>query len=243
MTDLGATAAAIAERWNLLQVRLATTAEAVGRDPATVRIVAVTKGFGIDVVRAARRAGVERFGENRVAEAEGKVISVPDVEWHLIGHLQSNKVRRAVLMFPWLHAIDSVALLQRVDGLALELGMQPQVLLQVNLTGSPTQHGFSFRDLESDSSGRTALVQSMSRLRAVRVEGLMGIGPLTSETEASRAAFARLRQLRGELEGAVGRPLPELSMGMSGDLESAVAEGATLVRVGTALFGERPITD
>ena len=240
MTEKDALAAAIAERWARVQGRIDEAAADADRDPNRVRVVAVTKGFGIDVVRAARRAGLERFGESRVQEAEAKVVSVPDVEWHLIGHLQSNKARRAVVMFPWLGAIDSIALLERVDALAVELGLRPRVLLQVNLTGSASQHGFGLSELGSGGADRTQLTRAMASTRAARIEGLMGIGPLTSQADASRAAFARLRQLRDELEQVAGQALPELSMGMSDDLESAVAEGATLVRAGTALFGERP---
>lgn len=240
MTDTDQLAAAIAGRWAQVQARIDAAAADAGRDPARVRVVAVTKGFGIEVVRAARRAGLERFGENRVQEAEPKVASAPDAEWHLVGHLQSNKARRAVALFPWLEAIDSAALLERVDALAGELGLRPRVLLQINLTGSASQHGFGLGELGPGGSGRTGLARSVASIRAVQVQGLMGIGPLTSQADASRAAFARLRQLRDELEQATGKPLPELSMGMSADLESAVAEGATLVRAGTALFGERP---
>lgn len=233
-------AAAIRERSAEVRRRIERAAEAAGRDPANVRVVAITKGFGLDVVRAARHAGLERFGENRVAEAEAKVVSAPDAEWHLVGHLQSNKARRAVAMFAWIHAIDSISLLERVDALAAELEVEPRVLVQVNLTGAPSQHGFPLGALALGAPDRAALVESASGLRGVRVLGLMGIGPLTSQSDDSRAAFARLRQLRDELRDAMGIPLPELSMGMSGDLEAAVAEGATLVRVGTALFGERP---
>jgi hypothetical protein len=240
MTDMDPLAAAIAERRAQVQARIDAAAAAAGRDPARVRVVAVTKGFGIEVVRAARRAGLQRFGENRVQEAEPKVVSAPDAEWHLVGHLQSNKARRAVALFPWLEAIDSVALLERVDALAGELGLRPRVLLQVNLTGLASQHGFGLGELGSGGRDRTELARSVASIRAVQVQGLMGIGPLTSQADTSRAAFARLRQLRDELEQATSRPLPELSMGMSADLESAVAEGATLVRAGTALFGERP---
>jgi hypothetical protein len=240
MTDTDALATAIGERWTALRRRIERAADAAGRDPEAVRVVAITKGFGVDVVRAARHAGLERLGENRVAEAEPKVVSVPDVEWHLVGHLQSNKARRALVLFPWIHAVDSVALLERLDGLAVELRLPPRVLIQVNLTGAPTQHGFALGALEGGAADRSALVASGSRLRAVRVVGLMGIGPLTTRPEDSGEAFARLRRLRDELQEAMETPLPELSMGMSGDLEAAVVEGATLVRIGTALFGERP---
>jgi pyridoxal phosphate enzyme (YggS family) len=240
MTDTDQLAAAIAGRWAQVQARIDAAAAAGGRDPAGVRVVAVTKGFGSEVVRAARRAGLVRLGVDRVQEAEPKVAAAADAEWHLVGHLQSNKARRAVALFPWLEAIDSVALLERVDVLAGELGLRPRVLLQVNLTGSASQHGFELDELGPGARDRTGLARSVASIRAVQVQGLMGIGPLTSQADASRAAFARLRQVRDGLEQATGKPLPELSMGMSADLEFAVAEGATLVRAGTALFGERP---
>ena len=240
MTGIDPLSTAIAERWADLGRRIDSAASANGRDPADVRVVAVTKGFGVEVVRAARRAGLGRFGESRIQEAEAKILAVPDAEWHLVGHLQSNKARRAVLNFPWIHAIDSLDLLERVEALAGDEGRQPRVLLQVNLTGLPTQHGFGVGELGAGTPGRAALAASLAALRSASVTGLMGIGPQSLDAIASRAAFARLRHLRDDLADTVGRPLPELSMGMSADLESAVAEGATLIRVGTGLFGERP---
>lgn len=233
-------AAAVAERWASVQKRIIDAAEAAGRDPGEVRVVAVTKGFGVEVVRAAHRAGLRRFGENRLQEAEAKVAAVPGGEWHLVGHLQSNKARRAVLAFDWIHAIDSIDLLERVGLLAAQEGREPRLLLQANLTGSASQHGFPPAELEAGGAARRLLATRLFEPPAMALVGLMGIGPLPGDSHASRAAFAQLRALRDGLEQESGRALPELSMGMSADLELAVAEGATLVRLGTALFGERP---
>jgi pyridoxal phosphate enzyme (YggS family) len=204
-----------------------------------VRVVAVTKGFGPEVVRAAIASGLGRFGENRVQEGEAKLAAAPDAEWHLIGHLQSNKARRAVAAFRWLHGVDSVKLLRRVDEAAHEHGGRPRILLQVNVSEAGGQHGLSPSAL-ADSAAIGDLVAGMTTVISVDVVGLMGIGPFTDDPAISRSAFATLRRLRDRLQDASGTPLPELSMGMSADLEPAVLEGATLVRVGTALFGERP---
>jgi len=202
-------------------------------------VVAVTKGFGPEVVGAALAAGLSRFGENRVQEGEAKLPAAPDAEWHLVGHLQSNKVRRAVAAFRWLHGVDSVKLLRRVDEAAHEHGGRPRVLLQVNVTEAGSQHGLSPSGL-ADAVAIGDLVAGLTAVASVDVMGLMGLGPFTDDPALSRSAFATLRRLRDRLQDASGMALPELSMGMSADLEPAVLEGATLVRVGTALFGERP---
>jgi len=239
MTDVEAMAVAIAQRWTDVRRRIERTAEAAGRDPATVRVVAVSKGFGVDVVRAALTVGLRAFGESRVQEAEPKVAAIPEVDWHLVGHLQSNKARRAVAAFATIDAVDSLELLNRLEAVASELGVTRRALLQVNLTAAPGQHGFDSRDLDAAArDGR--LAAALGARHAVTVAGLMGIGPFTDDATASRAAFAGLRGLRNRLEEASGRALPDLSMGMSGDLEAAVVEGATELRLGTALFGPRP---
>jgi PLP dependent protein len=231
--------AAVAAGWVEVRRRIEAAAAEAGRDPSEVRVVAVTKGFGPEVVTAARRAGLERFGENRVQEGESKIAAAPDAEWHLIGHLQSNKARRAVEGFSWIEGVDSIGLLRKIDQAAHDLEIRRQILLQVNVAAAATQHGFAAADL-AGGLGREELVAALDRTTAVDVVGLMAIGPLTDEPAISRSAFATLRRLRDELRGASGLPLLELSMGMSADLEAAVLEGATLVRVGSALFGERP---
>lgn len=224
----------IRARTDALLGRLRRAALTAGRDPDGFRLVAVTKGFGAPVVLAAREAGLTAFGENRVQEAAAKVEAVPDVEWHLVGRLQSNKARAALRLFGTIHSVDSVALLERLERIAHDDGRRPALLLQVNVTGDASKAGFAAAALDS------RLVAALRQLHAARVVGLMTIGPMHAPPDAARAAFARLRELRDRLQDALARPLPELSMGMSADAEAAVAEGATLVRVGTAIFGPRP---
>lgn len=221
----------IGERHARLRARLEAAAAANGHDPAAIRIVAVTKTHPIEVVRRAVDAGLTRFGENRVQEAEPKIAALPDVEWHLIGHLQSNKARRAVAWFRTIHSIDSVELLRRVMTIAEETGRSPRLLLQVNVTGEATKSGLAPEALE--------MPELVTAAREAGIAGLMTIGPMGASVEEARACFRRLRELRDRLREVTGLPLPELSMGMTADAEAAAAEGATLVRIGTALFGPR----
>ena len=223
---------AIAERALALRQRIDAAAERAGRDPATVRILAVTKTWPVEVCRAALAAGLPMLGENRVQEAEPKVAALPEAEWHLVGGLQSNKVRRAVAAFDVIHSIDSEALLSRVYRAAHDAGRSPRILLQINTTGEPQKGG-----LTAAEALRPALAAALHSLRHAQPVGLMTIGRAGGDPQA---AFAALRRLRDELEQRGGLPLPELSMGMSGDWEAAVHEGATLLRIGTALFGRRP---
>jgi pyridoxal phosphate enzyme (YggS family) len=204
-----------------------------------VRLVAVTKGFGSGVIRVASRAGMARFGENRVQEAIPKMAAALGAEWHLVGRLQANKVRPAVRSFAAIHSVDSLDLLARIDRIAGEEGRAPSVLLQVNVTGEESKAGFPAEWFAAAARAPGALSAGLASVGAARVVGLMTIGPI-GEAEASRRAFAALRDLRDRLQELVGAPLPELSMGMTADAESAVAEGATLVRIGTAIFGPRP---
>ena len=224
--------AEIAERAGVLRARLDAAAERAGRDPASVRIVAVTKTWPVEVAAAAVEAGLTALGENRVQEALPKLAALPAAEWHLIGRLQSNKARAALSAFAWLHAVDSVALLRRLEGLAHDLGRRPRVLLQVNVTGEPQKAGFDPSTLAARD-----LAVALGDTTALDVVGLMTIARADADP---RPAFVALRTLGDELRQRTGLPLPELSMGMSGDVEEAVEEGATLVRVGTALFGPRP---
>lgn len=230
----------IRSRHDALVVRLRAAAEAADRDPEAVRVVAVTKGFDLAAVRAARMAGLSRFGENRVQEAIPKVAAVPDAEWHLVGRLQGNKARPAASAFAVIHSVDSLELLRRLDRIAAEESLAPTLLLQVNVTGEASKAGFPLTWFEGELRRRGALLAALSDLSSVRVSGLMTIGPAGARSAEARSAFATLRRLRDALQQLAGRPLPELSMGMSGDAEAAVAEGATLVRVGTAIFGPRP---
>jgi PLP dependent protein len=232
--------ARLRERLALLEGRLRTRAEAAGRDPDGFRLVAVTKGFGIDAVHLAVRAGLTRLGENRVQEALPKVAAEPAAEWHLIGHLQSNKARRAVEAFSWIHSVHEPALLDRIEALAHDANATPRLLLQVNLSGEATKAGWDTERFADALRPGSDLVAALARLRQARVLGLMTIAPFGATEDQARTVFRRLRELRDRLEQISGARLPELSMGMSADAGAAVAEGATLVRIGTSLFGPRP---
>jgi PLP dependent protein len=218
----------IRERHERLLERLRAVADANGHDPARLRIVAVTKTHPVEVVRAAVDAGLTRLGESRVQEAEPKLAAEPEVEWHFIGRLQSNKARRVVAGFGVIHSVDSLGLLARIERLAAEEGRAPRVLLQVNVAGEASKAGLEPGALDEVVVPRT-----------VPLVGLMTIAPMHASADDARFAFGRLRELRDALEQRLGTELPELSMGMSGDAEAAAAEGATLVRIGTALFGPR----
>ena len=217
-------------RHDRLLARLQDAAEANGHDPARLRILPVTKGWPLDVVGTAVRAGFTMLGESRVQEAEPKVAALPDVEWHLVGRLQANKARRAVRAFAMIHSVDSAALLARLVRLSGEEGRSPRLLLEVNLSGEGSKAGLAPDDVPGLAG----------ELAAGGVVGLMTIARQGASVTEARATFRRLRELRDRLEQASGVGLAELSMGMSDDAEAAAAEGATLVRIGTALFGPRP---
>jgi pyridoxal phosphate enzyme (YggS family) len=217
-------------RYDRLLLHLRAVTAAHGHDPERLRILAITKTHPIEVVRSARDAGLTMLGENRIQEAEPKIAAVPDLEWHLVGHLQSNKARRAVRLFAVIHSVDSVEQLARLDELAGEEGRGPRLLLQVNVSGEAAKSGME--------PARLADVRAAPR--AARLVGLMTMAPMGAGEAEARAIFGGLRRLRDELQARLGTPLPELSMGMSADADAAAAEGATLVRIGTALFGPRP---
>jgi pyridoxal phosphate enzyme (YggS family) len=218
--------------------RIQKAALDAGRDPAGVRLLAVSKTFSLDHVRAAAAAGQEDFGENRVQEALQKIDGTADlkIRWHLIGTLQSNKVRKAVPRVSAIHSVDSRRLLEAIDAAALEAGTAPELLVQVDLAGEATKHG-------APPAEAIDLVRAAARCQAARCVGLMTIPPFFDHPEDARPYFAQLREIRATLleEGVNQQLLRELSMGMSHDFEIAVQEGATIVRLGTAIFGKRPI--
>lgn len=220
---------------NLEKVR-ATIAEAErksGRAAGSVELVAVTKTHSAEVVQVAVDAGQLLFGENRVQEAKAKIPELPSkLRWHLIGHLQSNKARLALTLFEMIHGVDSIDLLQHLNRVAADLGVFPRVLLEVNVAGESSKFGFPPQQLLSE-------VESIVQIDRLQIEGLMTIPPLAAAPEHSRKYFVQLRELRDRLEREFKFPLPHLSMGMTADYGVAVEEGATLVRVGTAIFGER----
>lgn len=226
----------IAAGLSAVRQRLARSLERAGRSCSEVRIVAVSKTRPAGDVREAAGAGQLEFGENRVQEALEKIAQTADmpIRWHLVGHLQSNKARKAASAFAWIHSIDSADLLKRVDEAAADAGCSPVVLVQVDLAGEPTKHG-------TPADGCLPIFEAASACRAAGVAGLMALPPFTEDPEEARPYFRRLRELRDELAGR-GVPAPmlrELSMGMSHDFDVAVEEGATVIRVGTAIFGAR----
>jgi len=226
--------ASIRERAADVTDRMARAAARVGRRPGEVRLVAVTKTQSAARVAEARAAGLEVFGENYVQEAEEKIRAVPGAEWHLIGKLQRNKVGKAVSLFPWIQTVDSAALLAEISRRAAATGKTVELLVEVNLAGEGSKGGVS-------PEGLPALLDAASVLPGVRLRGLMAIPPYSDDPDASRPHFARLRSLLEESARRAprGTEMTELSMGMSHDFEAAIEEGATMVRVGTAIFGQR----
>jgi len=216
--------------------RLARSTERAGRPLSSVRLVAISKTHPLDDVRAAFAAGQTEFGENRVQEALEKIDATADmpITWHLVGHLQSNKARKAAASFACIHSIDGADVLRRVDEAAADTGHRPEAFVQIDLAGEPAKHG-------ATAGAWLSIFEAAATCRAVRVTGLMLLPPFTPDPEDARPYFRRLRDLRDELAGRGVPPtmLQELSMGMSHDFEVAVDEGATVVRVGTAIFGER----
>lgn len=225
----------IASRLAQVRARIGEAAVRAGRRPADIRLIAVSKTFPVEDVLSAYDAGQLDFGENRVQDALQKAHRTADtaIRWHLIGHLQSNKARKAVEVCPVIHSIDSVELLRRVDRSAAEAGRTPDVLVQVDLALEPTKHGAPIAALPE-------ILAEARRCTAARLVGLMLLPPLTENPEDTRVWFRQLREQRDELltTGAFSS-LPELSMGMSHDFEVAIEEGATMVRVGSAIFGTR----
>lgn len=223
----------ISEQLAQTRQRLHLACERVGRDSASVRLVAVSKTFPATDILEAVSAGQLCFGESRLQEAESKIAELPTgLEWHFIGRVQRNKVRKILALFHCIHAVDSLKLADYMNGVAGELGLRPEVFLQVDQAGEETKGGFSAMDLRE-------AMPALAGLSNLRVIGLMSIPPAADNPEDSRCWFRELRQLRDDLSGKFPIDLPSLSMGMSGDFEIAVEEGATHVRVGSLIFGKR----
>jgi PLP dependent protein len=229
--------ASIAANLADIRTRIAAAARRTGRDAAGVTLVAVSKTFGADHVRAAYAAGQRDFGENKVQEALQKVAEtadMPDIRWHLIGHLQSNKARKAAGPFACIQSVDSVDLLHRLDVAAGDHGAAFDVLVQVDLAGEATKFGAAEAEVEP-------VVRAALGARTVRLAGLMLVPPWNDDPEQTRPWFIKLREYRDALvrKDVPASALRQLSMGMSHDFEAAIEEGATMVRVGTAIFGKR----
>jgi len=224
----------IADRLAKVQQRIAAAAEAAERDPASITLVAVGKTFPASVIAEAVAAGVTDLGENRIQEAAAKKGQVPPATWHLIGPLQRNKARLALEHFDIIHTVDRPKLARRLQYLLEQHWPQhtQSVLVEVNVGSEPQKAGVEPDDAEP-------FVRQVMDCPQLQVDGLMAIPPFGSDPEVSRPHFRALRELRDRLQDSIGTPLPQLSMGMSHDYEIAIAEGATMVRVGTAIFGPR----
>jgi pyridoxal phosphate enzyme (YggS family) len=224
----------LAENLASIRSRIAAACERAGRDPSSVTLMAVTKGMPPEMVREAADLGLVLFGENKVQEARVKIPLCPGrLRWHLIGHLQSNKCRDAVHFFEMLHGVDSLALAQEINKWADKQAKTMPVLLEVNLAGESTKFGYRRDDVLAD-------LAAMNGLPKLEIHGLMTIAPWSPDPGRARPIFRQLRELKEQCEQQLGASLPHLSMGMSGDFEAAIEEGATMVRVGTSLFGPRP---
>jgi PLP dependent protein len=226
-------AVSLPENLNSIQQRIRAACERAGREPNSMTLLAVTKTQPPEVVNAAADLGLMIFGENKVQEAKAKIPLCPGkLRWHFIGHLQSNKCRDAVQLFQMIHSVDSLSLAQEINRRAGEAAKMIPVLLEVNLAGEASKFGYKPEQLLAE-------LVKINSLPRIEIHGLMTVPPWSPEPENSRPHFRRLRELKVQCEEILGAPLPHLSMGMSGDFEVAIEEGATMVRIGTALFGPR----
>lgn len=221
--------------YEAVMARIAAAARRANRSPSDITLVAVTKTHGAETVRDAVDAGMTLFGENKVQEAAWKIPLSPScARWQLIGHLQTNKARHAVRLFETIHSVDSIRLFDALEAAARQAGTRPEIYLEVNVSGEPSKYGLTPEDLPE------VVDHVLTNGQALTLTGLMTMAPFNPDPETARPHFARLRRLRDSLQERFAVDLPHLSMGMSGDFEVAIEEGATDVRVGTALFGARP---
>jgi pyridoxal phosphate enzyme (YggS family) len=224
----------IGENLERVREQITQAAAKAGRAVNEIELVAITKTHPAEKVREAVEAGHSVFGESRVQEARAKIPELPsNLRWHFVGHLQKNKIRHALPLFELFHGVDSLALAHEMNRIAAEDGERPRLLLEVNVAGEGSKFGFKAETLRAE-------IGSLLALPRLLIEGLMCIPPLAEEAEVSRKFFVQLRELRDSLEKEFDVTFPHLSMGMTQDFSIAVEEGATLVRVGTAIFGERP---
>jgi PLP dependent protein len=223
----------VAENLERVRDQISQAAAKAGGASDDIELVAITKSHPVEKVREAIEAGQKLFGESRVQEARAKIPEFPsNLRWHFVGHLQKNKIRHALPLFELFHSVDSLALAQEMNRIADEEGMHPRVLLEVNVADEGSKFGFAPEKLRAE-------MESLLALPRLSILGLMTIPPLAEEVEVSRKYFVELRELRDRLQTGFHVDLGQLSMGMTNDFQIAVEEGATLVRVGTAIFGER----
>lgn len=223
----------IAVNLEAIRQRIKAACDRADREPNSLRLLAVTKTHPPEVVKAATEAGLIFFGENKIQEAKAKLPLCPSkARWHFIGHLQSNKCREAVELFEMIESVDGLALAQELHKRADQAAKTMPVLLEVNVAGEASKFGYPPERLLAE-------LKELKRLPRLEIHGLMAVPPWSPDPERSRPHFARLRELKARCEQVLGAPLPHLSMGMSGDFEVAIEEGATIIRLGTALFGAR----
>ena len=223
----------LAANLELIRQRIRAACDRAGREPNSITLLAVTKGQPPEVVQEAAKLGLAFFGENKIQEAKAKIPLCPGkLRWHFIGHLQSNKVRDAVELFEMIQSVDSLSLAQEISKRCEQAAKQMPILLEVNLAGEASKFGYKPEKLLSE-------LKEINFLPRLEVRGLMTVPPFSAEQEKVRPYFQRLRELKTQCEQIISAPLPHLSMGMSGDFEVAIEEGATIVRIGTALFGPR----
>jgi len=224
----------LAENLNAIRNRIEAACARAARNPDSITLLPVSKSQPPAAVRAAAGLGLNRFAENKVQEAKAKIPLCPDrLRWHMIGHLQSNKCRDAVRLFEMIQSVDSLALAEEINKRAGQTAKTMPILLEVNLAGEASKFGYQ-------PDGLLAELAQINALQRIEIQGLMTLAPWTPEPEKARPIFRQLRELKKRCEQILGAPLPLLSMGMSGDFDVAIEEGATLVRIGTALFGPRP---
>ena len=237
----------IADNIAQVQARIAAACERAGRDPDDVMLLAVSKTQPVEAILEAVEAGLQHFGENRVEEAERKIpevaarVSEP-LSWHMIGHIQSRKVRAIPPLFAMVHSVDRLKIAHKLSQQAAESGKMLDVLLEINVSGEASKSGFAAAGWSEDAALRETLWQSVREvltLPGLRLRGLMTMAPIVEDMEAARPVFADLARLRAALAESLGIDLPDLSMGMTDDYPVAIEEGATIVRVGRAIFGER----
>ena len=226
----------LADNLEKVQQRIRAACDRAGRGPDSVTLLAVTKGQPPEIVNAAAAVGLALFGENKVQEAKAKIPLCPgNLHWHFIGHLQSNKCRDVVELFKMIQSVDSLPLAREINKRAELAARTMPVLLEVNVAGEASKFGYRPEQLLVE-------LEDLNALPRIEIHGLMAVPPWSAEAEKLRPHFRRLRELKEHAEAALGAPLPHLSMGMSGDFEIAIEEGATMVRIGTDLFGPRPKT-
>ena len=238
----------IADNLKRVEDRIADAAARSGRDPSAITLVAVSKSRDAEEILMAANAGLRHFGENRVDEGKAKIAAVNartdrELTWHMVGHLQSRKSRMALELFDTLHSVDSVRLANRLSRQASAMPRQLDVLLQVNVSGEASKSGFAGYNWQQDSSARESLFETAKRIAQLpnlNLRGLMTMAPLGADDATNRAIFRDLFALRAALSDWLAIDLPDLSMGMTDDFEVAIEEGATIVRIGRAIFGARP---